>query len=65
VLLVTGVLLASSATVIAAGCAFTAVGVLVLVNLGLGPRRLIRRVDAAPEPAGPAATPALQPEEVR
>jgi len=46
-LLVTGVLAASSTTVLAAGCAFATVGILVLANLGLGPHRLTRAVGPA------------------
>jgi hypothetical protein len=41
-LAVAGILAASPSTVLLAGCAFATVGVLVLANLGGGPRRLIR-----------------------
>ena len=52
VLVVTGILAASSVMVLAAGCAFAAVGVLVLGNLGLGPRRLTRAVATSRALAG-------------
>jgi hypothetical protein len=57
VLVVTGVLAASSVSVLAAGCAFAAGGIFVLGNLGLGPRRLARAVASRQaSPIGPRPT---------
>jgi hypothetical protein len=55
-LVVTGILASSSSVVVMGASAFTAVAVLALVNLGLGPRRVARAAATSVMPAGDAGT---------